>query len=52
MDKIFEKPTKIFTLTKECEFYDNLYNQMVEEGKDVVDYQELKVVYWCTLPRL
>jgi|CZCB01.1.fsa_nt_gi transposase-like protein len=46
MDKIFEKPTKIFTLTKEGtrEFYDNLYNQMVEEGKDVVDYQELKAM--------
>ena len=46
MDKIFENPTKIFTLTKEGtrEFYDNLYNQMVEEGKDVVDYQEIKAM--------
>ncbi len=46
MDKIFENPTKIFTLTKEGtrEFYDNLYDQMIEEGKDVVDYQEIKAM--------
>jgi len=46
MDKIFENPTKIFTLTKERtrEFYDNLYDEMIEEGKDVVDYQELKAM--------
>ena len=46
MDKIFENPTKIFTLTKEGtrEFYDNLYDKMIEEGKDVVDYQEIKAM--------
>jgi len=46
MDKIFENPTKIFTLTKEGtrEFYDNLYDKMVEEGKDVVDYQKIKAM--------
>jgi len=46
MDKIFENPTKIFALTKEGtrEFYDNLYDEMIEEGKDVVDYQELKAM--------
>jgi transposase-like protein len=46
MDKIFENPTKIFTLTKEGtrEFYDNLYDEMIEEGKDVVDYQEIKAM--------
>jgi len=46
MDKIFENPTKIFALTKEGtrEFYDNLYNELIEEGKDVVDYQEIKAM--------
>jgi transposase-like protein len=46
MDKIFENPTKIFTLTKEGtrELYDNLYDEMIEEGKDVVDYQEIKAM--------
>jgi len=46
MDKIFENPTKIFALTKERtrEFYDNLYDKMIEEGKDVVDYQEIKAM--------
>jgi len=46
MDKIFENPTKIFALTKEGtrEFYDNLYDKMIEEGKDVVDYQEIKAM--------
>ena len=54
MYKIFENPTKIFALTKEGtrELYDNLYDEMIEEGKDVVDYQALSYVYWCTLPRL
>ncbi|MDI3545400.1 MAG: hypothetical protein PWQ43_759, partial [Rikenellaceae bacterium] len=34
MYKIFENPTKIFTLTKEGtrELYDNLYNEMIEKG--------------------
>ena len=46
MNKIFEDPTKVFTLTKEGtrEFYDNLYNEMIEEGKDVVDYQDIKAM--------
>jgi len=46
MKKLFENPTKVFTLTKERtrEFYDNLYNEMIEEGKDVVDYQEIKAM--------
>ena len=46
MYKIFENPTKIFTLTKEGtrELYDNLYDEMIEEGKDVVDYQEIKAM--------
>ncbi|HOB26551.1 MAG TPA: IS1595 family transposase [Bacteroidales bacterium] len=46
MYKIFENPTKIFALTKEGtrELYDNLYDEMIEEGKDVVDYQALKAM--------
>ena len=46
MNKLLENPTKVFALTKEKtrEFYDNLYNEMIEDGKDVVDYQELKAM--------
>jgi transposase-like protein len=46
MDKIFENPTEVFALTKEetRELYDNLYDEMIEEGKNVVDYQELKAM--------
>ncbi|MDI3479898.1 MAG: hypothetical protein PWQ14_1044, partial [Rikenellaceae bacterium] len=46
MKKLFENPTKVFALTKEetRRLYDNLYNEMIEEGKDVVDYQKLKAM--------
>jgi len=46
MYKIFENPTKVFALSKEKtrELYDNLYDEMIEESKDVVDYQELKAM--------
>jgi len=46
MKKLFENPTEVFALTKEetRELYDNLYDEMIEEGKDVVDYQELKAM--------
>ncbi|MDI3478927.1 MAG: hypothetical protein PWP68_1110, partial [Rikenellaceae bacterium] len=46
MKKLFENPTKVFALTKEetRELYDNLYNEMIEKGKDVVDYQEIKAM--------
>jgi transposase-like protein len=46
MYKLFENPTEVFALTKEDtrELYDNLYDEMIEEGKDVVDYQEIKAM--------
>jgi transposase-like protein len=46
MNKIFENPTEVFALTKEGtrELYDNLYDEMIQEGKDVVDYQEIKAM--------
>ncbi|HOJ24714.1 MAG TPA: IS1595 family transposase [Bacteroidales bacterium] len=46
MNKLLENPTEIFTLTKEetREFYNNLYDEMIQEGKDVVDYQEIKAM--------
>jgi transposase-like protein len=46
MFKLFENPTEVFALTKEDtrELYDNLYDEMIEEGKDVVDYQEIKAM--------
>ncbi|MDI3479461.1 MAG: hypothetical protein PWQ14_607, partial [Rikenellaceae bacterium] len=46
MKKLFENPTEVFALTKEKtrELYDNLYDEMIEKGKDVVDYQELKAM--------
>ncbi len=46
MNKLFENPNEIFTLTKEetREFYDNLYDEMINEGKNVVDYQEIKAM--------
>ncbi len=41
MNKLFENPSEIFALSKECtrKLYDNLYDEMIQEGKDVVDYQ-------------
>jgi transposase-like protein len=46
MKKIVEHPSEVFSLTKEGtrEFYDNLYNKMIANGSDVVDYQELKAM--------
>ncbi|MDN5356021.1 MAG: hypothetical protein PWQ43_963, partial [Rikenellaceae bacterium] len=46
MKKLFENPTEVFALTKEQtrELYDHLYDEMIEKGKDVVDYQELKAM--------
>jgi transposase-like protein len=46
MKKLFENPTEVFALSKEetRELYDNLYNEMIEKGKDVVDYQEIKAM--------
>jgi len=46
MYKLFENPSDIFALSKEGtrKLYDNLYNKLIEEGKDVVDYQEIKAM--------
>ena len=46
MYKKFENPSEIFALTKEGtrKLYDNLYDEMIQEGKDVVDYQEIKAM--------
>ena len=46
MYKLFENPSEIFALTKEGtrKFYNNLYDEMILEGKDVVDYQEIKAM--------
>ncbi|HPB19820.1 MAG TPA: hypothetical protein PLC00_03490, partial [Bacteroidales bacterium] len=46
MDKIFEEQTDVFALTKEGtrKYYDNLYNKLINEGKDIVNYQELKAM--------
>ncbi|HNY76495.1 MAG TPA: IS1595 family transposase, partial [Bacteroidales bacterium] len=46
MNNLLENPSELFCLTKEetREFYDNLYDEMKEEGKDVVDYQEIKAM--------
>ncbi|MGB4230353.1 MAG: IS1595 family transposase [Bacteroidales bacterium] len=46
MDKIFEEEIDVFALTKEeaRKYYDNLYNKIKNEGKDIVDYQEQKAM--------
>jgi transposase-like protein len=46
MKKLVENPHEVFVLNKEGtrEFYDNLYNKIIEQGADVVDYQELKAM--------
>ncbi|HNW20323.1 MAG TPA: hypothetical protein PKJ81_00400, partial [Bacteroidales bacterium] len=46
MNKLFENPSEVFAFTKEDtrKFYDNLYNEMINEGKNVIDYQELKAM--------
>ncbi|MGB4603964.1 MAG: hypothetical protein WBI08_05955, partial [Bacteroidales bacterium] len=46
MDKIFEEQIDVFVLTKEeaRKYYDNLYNKIKNEGKDIVDYQEQKAM--------
>jgi transposase-like protein len=46
MKKLVDNPQEVFSLTKEGtrEFYDNLYNKIIERGADVVDYQELKAM--------
>ena len=46
MGNLFENRTDVFALSKEGtrKYYDNLYNKMINEGKDVVDYQELKAM--------
>jgi transposase-like protein len=46
MGNFFENRTDVFALSKEGtrKYYDNLYNKMINEGKDVVDYQELKAM--------
>jgi len=46
MYRLFENPSEIFALTKEGtrKLYDNLYDEMIQEGKDVVDYQEIKAM--------
>ena len=55
MEKIFEESIDVFALTKEGtrKYYDNLYNKLINEGKDIVDYQSSKqclLVYF--VPRL
>jgi uncharacterized CHY-type Zn-finger protein len=44
MEDIFEEKIDVFALTKEGtrKYYDNLYNKLINEGKDIVDYQDLK----------
>ena len=46
MSKLFETPSDIFALSKEGtrKLYDNLYDEMIQEGKNVVDYQEIKAM--------
>ncbi|HQP90307.1 MAG TPA: hypothetical protein PLK51_04910, partial [Bacteroidales bacterium] len=46
MNKLFENPSEIFALSKEGtrKLYDNLYDEMINEGKNVVDYQEIKAM--------
>ena len=46
MNKLFENPSEIFALSKEGtrKLYDNLYDEMIQEGKNVVDYQEIKAM--------
>jgi transposase-like protein len=46
MDNIFEEQIDVFALTKEGtrKYYDNLYNKLINEGKDIVDYQDLKAM--------
>ena len=51
MDNIFEEQIDVFALTKEGtrKYYDNLYNKLINEGKNIVDYQELKAMSTGTL---
>ncbi|HOF07315.1 MAG TPA: hypothetical protein PKY44_04705, partial [Bacteroidales bacterium] len=46
MEDIFEEKIDVFALTKEGtrKYYDNLYNKLINEGKDIVDYQDLKAM--------
>ena len=46
MSKLFANPSEVFALTKEGtrKLYDNLYDEMIQEGKNVVDYQEIKAM--------
>ena len=46
MENIFEEQIDVFNLTKEGtrKYYDNLYNKLINEGKDIVDYQDLKAM--------
>jgi len=46
MENIFEEQIDVFALTKEGtrRYYDNLYNKLINEGKNIVDYQELKAM--------
>ena len=46
MNKIFEEKIDVFALTKEGtrKYYDNLYNKLINESKDIVDYQDLKAM--------